>query len=170
MNEKNHMILNGSLLLWAFGCAIDHYDAAVYMITALAVLYTIHIYGLEEIMRLAMRGMIAADLGLIIGRMSGITAIVPSLGIVIAANCFYAVMTVNNSYALMDRAVRYITCILSVYTALSFLIPNAQFSFGQLLTLILLIFAPVLLVYAVRVFCDVPKDSYHGSRTANEIE
>lgn len=167
MNEKTNMILNESLLIWAFGCAVDRYDAAVYMISIVSVLYTVYIYGAEEVRSLLIRSLIAMDLGLIAARMSGISTVIPCLGIVIAANCFFAVMTSRNSYELMDRAVYYHIAILLVYTLLSFLIPNPQFSFMQLLCLILLIFAPVLLVYAVRVFTDVPT---HGRNLSNEIE
>ncbi|MBR3350109.1 MAG: hypothetical protein IKG55_08560 [Solobacterium sp.] len=170
MNEKTNMILNESLLLWAFGCAVSHDDIAVYMISAVSVFYTVYIYGFEEVRRLLVRSLIAADLGLIIARMSGLSAIIPSAGIVIAANCFYAVMTVKNSYGLMDTAIRCDFGLLLIYTALSFLTPNTQFTFAQLLCLILLIFAPVMLVYAVRVFLDVPEHSSHGRNLSNEIE
>lgn len=170
MNEKMKMMLNEGMLLWAFGCAVDHYDIAAFAISLASIWYTVHIYHTDDIRRLLLKSLLAADLCLITAYMTGLSAVIPAVGIVIAANSFYAVMTVKNSYKLMDQAVRVFTAILLVYTALTFISPQTQFTFGQLLSLILLIFAPVLTVYAVRVFMDDPAYTYHGRKLTNDVE
>lgn len=170
MNEKTKMMLNEGMLLWAFGCAVDHYDIAAFAIALASIWFTVHIYDMEDIKRLLLKALLAADLCLIIAYMTGLSAVIPAVGIVIAANSFYALMTSLNPYRLMDQAVRIFTAILLVYTALTFISPQTQFTFGQLLSLILLIFAPVLIVYAVRVFMDDTADTYHGGKLTNDVE
>lgn len=170
MNEKYNMILNETLLLWAFGCAADHHDIAAFAIAVFAIGYTVHIYPAEDIRKLMMKSLLTADLCLIIAHMTGLTAVIPAVGIVIAANSFFAVMTVKNSWKLMDQAIRFYCGILLVYTGLTFISPQAQFTFGQLLTLVFLIFAPVLVIYALRVLLDEPAHAYHGGELTNDIE
>ncbi len=169
MNEKTKMMINEGMLLWAFGCAVNHEDKAAVALAICAVIYTIHTYG-GWVRVHVLKGLIAVDLCLVFAHMCGLSHIVPAIGAVIAANTFFAIMTLANSWKLMDRAVRVFAVILLVYGAMAFIFPSDQFSFGQLLALILLIFAPVLLVYTARVFADDPAKTYHGGRLTNDIE
>ncbi len=163
MNERTKMIISESLILWAFGCAIDHYDAAAVILGVFTAGWLVHIYESAKIRPLLLRGLLAADLCLLAAHVTGLSAVIPSAGFIIALNAFYAVMTLANSYQLMDEAVRWFIGLTLVYTALSLIVPNGQFTSVQLLTLILLMFAPVLLVYAVRTVTDEPEGKYHGS-------
>lgn len=163
MKESTKMMINEALIMWAFGCAVDHYDAAAAAIAVSALAFMLYTYETAKMKSLIARGLIAADLCLLIAHVSGLSAMIPSAGFPIAVNAVFAVMTASNSWRLMDQAVRWISGALLAYLALSLIIPGSQFSFVQLLTLVLLIFAPVLLVYCVRVLCDAPQGKYHGS-------
>ena len=163
MNERTKMIITESLILWAFGCAVDHYDAASIILGILTAGWLIHIYDAARIRPLLLRGLIAADLCLLFSHISGLSAVIPSAGLIIAVNAFHAVLTYSNSWQLMDEAVPWFIVICLVYTALSLIMPSSQFTPMQLVALVLLMFAPVLLVYAVRSAADAPQGKYRGS-------
>ena len=169
MNEKTTMMINEGMLIWAFGCAVNHEDTAAIVLAILAVLYTIHTYS-ASIRANVLKGLAAVDLCLVFAHMCGLSHIVPAIGAVIAANTFFAVMTLANSWKLMDQAVKVHTWLLLGYGAMAFILPSDQFTFAQLLALLLLIFAPVMAVYAARVFAESPEKTYHGGRLTNDIE
>jgi hypothetical protein len=170
MKESSKMMINEALIMWAFGSAVDHYDAAAALISVTALAFMMYTYDTAKMKTFMVRGLIAADLCLLAAHVSGLSAVIPSAGFPIAVNAIFAVMTALNSWRLMDRAVRWISGALLAYLALSLVIPGSQFSFVQLLTLVLLIFGPVLLVYCVRVLCDAPHCKYRGSAFGNEIK
>lgn len=170
MNEKTKMMINEGILLWAFGCAVNHEDAAAFVLALSSAVYTLHIFSFEKVAARLPVSLAVIDLSLIIAHMTGLSHIIPAVGAVTGANCFYAVMSLDHSERLMDEAVKWFGGILLVYTALTFILPSDQFAFGQLLTLILLIFAPMMLVYAVRVFMQNDEKTYHGRKFTNELE
>lgn len=170
MNRKYRMILSEALLIWAFGCAAIHEDTAAVLISLSVFALTVYTYGPEAILKHGISGLLAADLCLVLSSLTGLSALIPSSGFVIAVNSFYAVMTLCESWHLMDESVKRMGILLLVYTALSFLTPGGQMNFVQTLVFVMMIFGPVPSVYAIRVLCDQPQGKYHSRHTANELE
>ena len=150
MNEKTTMMINEGMLIWAFGCAVNHEDTAAIVIATLIQIGTMKAIGMTN-------GEIRTHY-----MMYGL--LVPLIGALIRIPL--GKITVARVVILL----RHHTWLLLGYGAMAFILPSDQFTFAQLLALLLLIFAPVMAVYAARVFAEGPEKTYHGGRLTNDIE
>ena len=150
MSKKMKMVVNESLILWAFACAADHEGAAAALIALIALACTVSVFTAQKIRKHLIASLILADLQLVIAHVSGITAIIPSVSAVIAVNSVFAVMTFENNAETADFEAAWMLRIFLAYAMLAMIMPSGQFSFLQLMTLISMIFAPLLAVYTIR--------------------
>ena len=158
MNEKNRFMFGEAMIVLGFAYAVNGYLLPCIACGLTAVGISVREDSLTELKQDMILLPLLIILQLAVIRVSGLADMRAGLNVIVLCNTLFARIFVKESFAAVEMCIQGLISVMLVFMVFALMTPSGEFSVMQTLLIVVLMFAPLMGEYAMKVISEARKE------------